>query len=153
MQVVEAEETNLGCARVLEWGHRWDPRAHGTCTHPMGKQQTGAPASSATVERCWPRRAPPPWGVEAAPNELLAASPWRRRWVLGESDGERRSPARRSPLLCVATPMSRVDWGVGVSRRRENLASPVGVRTRPWFSQQNTEGEEPRVATLPLQSF
>jgi hypothetical protein len=67
MWVVEAEETDLGCTLVLEWGRRQDPRARGTCTHPMGEQRAGAPASSVAGERLWPRRSPPPWGAEAAP--------------------------------------------------------------------------------------
>jgi hypothetical protein len=67
-------------------------------------------------------------------------------------------PMLGAPLSPVWLPPSlslrRVDRGVGVSQRRENLDPPVRVRTHPWFCRQNAKGAETQVGrTLPLQFF
>jgi hypothetical protein len=151
MRVVEAEETDLGCTLVLEWGRRQDfPRARGTRTHPMGKQRAGAPASSVAGERLWPRRASATMGRGSSPQRARGniALPRDRRQA-HDNDGEHSGEATASgvPLPGVPSPLCRCpppphDPEAGGCREGGRTWSHLSAS--PWFCQQNAVGAEPR---------
>jgi hypothetical protein len=138
MRVVEAEETDLGCTLVLEWGRRQDfPRARGTRTHPMGKQRAGAPASSVAGERLWPRRASATMGRGSSPQRARGniALPRDRRQA-HDNDGEHSGEATASgvPLPGVPSPLCRCPPPLTTPRRggvaKEGELGPTCRRAR-----------------------
>jgi hypothetical protein len=161
MRVVEAEETDLGCTLVLEWGRRQDfPRARGTRTHPMGKQRAGAPASSVAGERLWPRRASATMGRGSSPQRARGniALPRDRRQA-HYNDGEHSGEATASGVPLPGVPLSPVSLPPPphTTPRRGGVAKEGELGPTCWRARGSASrtplGQNHGVPTLPLQFF